>query len=104
MDEISCPACGETDDLTGSRVDALISITCGVCGATWTRDPSPSCPHCGRRDVREAVQAVVDKSRGTQLSIQSFRVVHLCPDCDAARLRRWLDSNTPLPPDELPTS
>ena len=50
----------------------------------------------------ETLQAILDKSRGTQLSIQGMKVVWLCPDCDAEKLRRWLDSNVPLPPDDLP--
>ena len=53
--------------------------------------------------MREAVQAVVEKSRGTQLSIQSFRQVWLCPACDAEVYDKYKISNRPLPPDELPT-
>ena len=50
----------------------------------------------------EALVAILDKSRGTQLSIQAMKVIWLCPDCDASKLRRWLDSNVPLPPDTMP--
>jgi hypothetical protein len=28
----------------------------------------------------------------------------LCPDCDTDKLRSYLDSNVPLPPDELPVN
>lgn len=100
--EIICPQCGEDDDLAGVRRDDVIAITCGRCGLSWDRDPSPSCPTCGSTDVRAAVQAVLDKSRGTQLSIQSLQVIHLCPDCDAERLADWNTTNSPIPPDELP--
>jgi hypothetical protein len=31
-----------------------------------------------------------------------MKVVWLCPECDADTLRRYLDSNTPLPPDRMP--
>jgi hypothetical protein len=31
-----------------------------------------------------------------------MKVVWLCPDCDADLLRRYLDSNVPLPPDVMP--
>ena len=48
------------------------------------------------------LQSIVEKSRGTQLSIQSLRVVHLCPECDAGQLAIWNRSNTPLRPAELP--
>ena len=102
MPLVTCPHCEEDENLTGEDVDGAITITCGECGAVWERDLTPRCETCGRTDVRQALQAILDKSRGTQLSIQGMRVVWLCPDCDADRLRRWLDSNVPLPPDELP--
>ena len=102
---ISCPACGETDELRGERRDGLIALVCEVCEAEWIRDPGavPTCERCRSDDVREAVQALVEKSRGTQLSIQSFRQVWLCPTCDADRYDKYKISNRPLPPDELPT-
>ena len=102
MPLIACPHCDEDENLRGDNVDGVITITCGECDAVWERDFTPRCPECGRTDVRDALQAILDKSRGTQLSIQSLRVVWLCPDCDAEKLRGYLDSNVPLPPDEMP--
>lgn len=99
---VLCPNCEEDEDLLGETVDGVITITCGSCGAVWDRDLTPRCATCGRDDVRPAMQAILDKSRGTQLSIQSMRVVWLCPECDVDTLRRYLDSNVPLPPPELP--
>lgn len=99
---MTCPNCDEDENLHGDSAGGAITITCGECGCVWDRDPTPRCRNCGRTDVREAFQAIVDKSRGTQLSIQSMRLVHLCPDCDAERLADYLQSNSPLPPDELP--
>ncbi len=52
--------------------------------------------------MRAALRSIVDKSRGTQLSIQSMQVVHLCRTCDADELAVWNRSNTPLAPAELP--
>lgn len=103
--DISCPACGERDDLRGERRGELIALMCEPCGAEWVRDPNarPKCSRCGGNDMREAVQARVEKSRGTQLSIQSFRQVWLCPGCDAEIYDKYKISNRPLPPDELPT-
>ena len=102
--DLICARCGEEDRLRGERDDAdeQITITCEACGLVWIRDLTPSCPTCGSTDVRPAFQAMLDKSRGTQLSIQSMRLVHLCPDCDADTLADYIKSNTPLPPDELP--
>jgi len=99
---VACPNCHEDENLFGSTVDDTITITCGECGCVWDRDLTPRCERCGRTDVRDALQAIVDKSRGTQLSIQSMRLIRLCPDCDAEKLADYLQSNSPLPPDELP--
>ncbi len=50
------------------------------------------------------VQAVVEKGRGTQLSVVGTRVIHLCATCDHAVVRRYFDNRpNPLMPDELPT-
>jgi predicted RNA-binding Zn-ribbon protein involved in translation (DUF1610 family) len=102
--DLVCASCGEDDRLRGERDDErdVITITCDSCGLVWDRNLTPSCPTCGSSDVRPAFQAMLDKSRGTQLSIQSMRLVHLCPVCDADTLADYVKSNTPLPPDELP--
>ena len=102
MTDIVCANCGEDEQLIGERTGAAITVTCEICGLVWDRDLTPSCGSCGSTEVRPAFQAIVDKSRGTQLSIQSMRLVHLCPTCDADRLADYLQSNSPLPPDELP--
>ena len=91
--EIACPACGETEQLRGERRERLIALVCERCAAEWVREPG-AVPMCetGGDEMRQAVQAVVEKSRGTQLSIQSFRQVWLCPTCDGARwtsIARW---------------
>lgn len=99
---MSCPHCEEDENLVGDTIDGVITISCGACGAVWERDMTPKCSTCGSTDVREALQAILDKSRGTQLSIQSMKVIWLCPECDPETLRRYLDSNTPLPPDTMP--
>lgn len=103
--DISCPACGESEQLRGERRDSVIALVCETCHAEWVRDPAarPTCATCDGNDMREAVQALVEKSRGTQLSIQSFRQVWLCPTCDAEVYDKYKISNRPLPPDELPT-
>ena len=64
--------------------------------------PLVPCPSCGRPDTRGALPSFLDTSRGTPLSLQGMNVVWWCPDCDHDRLRRWLDSTVPPPPDDLP--
>ncbi|MGI8793739.1 MAG: hypothetical protein ACR2H3_11275 [Acidimicrobiales bacterium] len=101
-DEIVCPNCGKDDHLRGEPQGKLIRITCSECALVWDRDPAPSCPQCASKGVRLVPQSVWEKSRGTQLSTVSIRMIYLCPDCDHHRLQRFLDSWTPLPPDENP--
>ncbi|MDH3500621.1 MAG: hypothetical protein OEM97_10890 [Acidimicrobiia bacterium] len=50
------------------------------------------------------VKAVVEKGRGTQLSVVGTQVVHMCAECDATTVRRYFDNRpNPLMPNELPT-
>lgn len=102
MADIVCANCGEDENLDGERDGDTISITCASCGLVWDRDLRPVCETCGSDEVRKAFQAIVDKSRGTQLSIQSMRLVYLCPKCEPELLADYLASKSPLPPDELP--
>ena len=55
--------------------------------------------------VLQAVpKAIVEKSRGTQLSVVGIRTVHLCSVCDAATLETYHRNRpNPLMPDQLPT-
>ncbi len=53
--------------------------------------------------MQPAVLAIVEKSRGTQLSVVGTRIVHLCTDCDAETLATFHRNRpNPLMPDELP--
>lgn len=103
MAEIECPACGETEELRGERTGELIHLTCEPCGQEWHRDPSPRCPTCGADDLFPALKAIVEKSRGSQLSVVATEVMHLCLACDAELLGRYRISRSPLMPDDLPT-
>ena len=104
---LRCPACGEADQLDGSR-DATsehISIVCGACGFTWNRDPSPTCAQCGSNDMFAAVAAIIEKGRGTQLSVVGSRIVSLCEACDAETIAHYLKTRpNPLMPDDLPNA
>lgn len=105
MNRLHCPDCDETDDLAGSRSGDTITITCGSCGVSWIRDLSPHCPHCDSDDMQSVPLAIVEKGRGTQLSVVGTRIVYLCSACDAEALDRYHRNRpNPLMPDELPTS
>jgi DNA-directed RNA polymerase subunit RPC12/RpoP len=101
--DIACPQCGESDDLEGERVDDLIRITCGSCTTVWDRDPRTRCPRCGSADMYSAPVAVIEKSRGTQLSIVSTTTEYLCWKCDRDLIDDQRRSGTALMPDQLPT-
>lgn len=103
MSDIVCPACGEDDDLDGEREGDVIAITCATCKTKWHRDPSPKCDRCSGTDMEAAIKAVVEKSRGSQLSIVATQVVHLCRSCDEELLASYRISRSPLMPDQLPT-
>lgn len=102
--DIRCPRCGEADDLTGSPVDGGLQLACGACGSTWIRGGTPRCEHCGGADLQTVPLAIVERSRGTQLSVVGTRPIVLCSACDADRLARYhANRPNPLMPDDLPT-
>lgn len=104
MNSLQCPECGEADDIYGSRAGDAITITCGSCDAMWKRDLSPHCPRCDGDDMQSVPLAIVEKGRGTQLSVVGTRIVYLCSACDAEALERYHRNRpNPLMPDELPT-
>ena len=54
--------------------------------------------------MQSAPLAIVEKGRGTQLSVVGTRIVQLCSVCDADALDRYHRNRpNPLMPDELPT-
>lgn len=102
--EISCPRCGEADDLAGLRDGEEIRLTCGTCGHGWPRDLTARCAKCGGEDLQTVPLAIVEKSRGTQLSVVGTRPIDLCSQCDAEKLAGYHRNRpNPLMPDELPT-
>jgi hypothetical protein len=94
--EIVCAVCGTDDHLRGTPIDGgLIELTCGACGTTSTRDPRPSCPTCGGHDMEAMPQVIVEKSRGTQMSIQGVHREFVCRVCDADRIAVKRDVHLP---------
>lgn len=103
--DIACPDCGETEALRGIRRETLIELVCDSCGRQWERDLAPSCRRCGGDDMQAVPLAILEKGRGTQLSVVGTRTVHLCSKCDAETLRRYHDNRpNPLMPDDIPTA
>ncbi|HSM67345.1 MAG TPA: hypothetical protein VK860_13640 [Ilumatobacteraceae bacterium] len=86
--EIVCPSCGTDDALTGEPLPTgEIRLTCADCRVQWTRDPRPRCPSCGGDDLYHRPQVILEKSRGSQMSIQGIHVEYGCHDCDPPEVR-----------------
>ena len=101
---ISCPECGEADVLVGTRASDGVEVVCASCGHRWLRGGAKRCPTCGA-DLRTVPLAILEKSRGTQLSMVGTRPVDLCPACDADDLARWHRNRpNPLMPKDIPTA
>jgi len=101
---VQCPECGESEALSGVRRDEVIDLTCGECGETWIRPLAKFCPRCGGDDLQTVPLAIVERSRGTQLSVVGTRPIDLCTACDAATLKRYhANRPNPLMPSALPT-
>ena len=102
MAEIECAACGTDEHLRGRPLpDDTIELRCDRCGTTWVRDPRPACPTCGGHEMEAAPKVIVEKSRGSQMSIQGIQREFLCRVCDAERIRARRDGHLP---DRLPGS
>jgi len=86
--EISCPACGENEELSGEARDGAIWITCGACKTEWLRDPD-RCEHCGERSIADRREPLIQKARGTQQSIIGYRIVKECWSCG------WSEDSVP---------
>lgn len=103
MLKVSCPFCGEARKLAGRRRGDVIQVRCGSCGGGWDRALRPTCDRCDGDDMQPAVLAIVEKGRGTQLSVVGTRIVHLCSSCDAETLVTFHRNRpNPLMPDDLP--
>ncbi len=97
--DICCPDCGEQEQLSGRRVEGEVFLTCTRCGYDGPRVARRTCPTCGSDGVVDRPKAVVERSRGTQLSVVGYTTAILCWTCDADTLAH----SGPVMPDELPT-
>lgn len=101
--DVACPQCGEQDELSGRRVDGEVVLTCDRCGYDGPRVVRRTCPTCGGDQVVDRPKAVVERSRGTQLSVVGYTTVSLCRTCDAHTLATALAHGGAVMPTELPT-
>ena len=55
--------------------------------------------------MQQVPLAILEKGRGTQLSVVGTRPIYLCSQCDAATLARYhANRPNPLLPGEIPTA
>jgi hypothetical protein len=104
MSDLVCPKCGDEEHLIGHRDGEAIIVKCEACDLSWTRNMTKRCPTCGGDDLEVAIKAIVERSRGTQLSIVATQPLDLCRVCDAEVLDSYRISRSPLMPSELPTT
>ncbi|MEM1335080.1 MAG: hypothetical protein AAGG08_16645 [Actinomycetota bacterium] len=96
--DIVCPRCSSDEDLSGTpQGDGTIELTCAGCRISWMRDPRPRCPDCGGDDLYHRPQVIVEKSRGTQMSIQGVHVEYGCYVCDPPEVKVRGGRSTHLP-------
>lgn len=94
--EIVCSNCGTDEHLRGTPVDdGLIELTCDACKISFTRDPRPSCEKCGGFEMEAMPQVIVEKSRGSQMSIQGVHREFLCRVCDVEQIGAKRDVHLP---------
>jgi Zn ribbon nucleic-acid-binding protein len=101
--DVRCPSCGEEDELSGRRSDGQILLSCHTCGYDGPRVAQRLCRTCGGHDVVERPQALVERARGTQLSVVGYTTAVLCRVCDADDLAAALAHGGAVLPKELPT-
>jgi|TARA_R110002110_G_scaffold160258_3_gene358622 transposase-like protein len=86
--DIVCPTCESDEHLNGEPVgDGLLRLTCSACKVQWTRDPRPKCPICGGDDLYHLPQVILEKSRGTQMSIQGIHLEYGCHQCQPKEVK-----------------
>lgn len=84
MIEITCPACGEDEDLRGERRDGEVAVVCEACGEEFVRDLTPRCTVCGSDELVEVPTSVLeDAGRGEQRAPTGIVQRLLCWECGA---------------------
>lgn len=96
MAVVACPACGETEELTGTRNDeGTLEVHCEVCGADWQRNPERRCRLCGSTDLAYSPKPLWERGRGDQRTPAGQIPAYACWACGGADVT----SATPRPRD-----
>lgn len=99
MPLVTCPHCGEDDDLTGESDGEAILLTCGACGHTWDRDTRLTCRVCGSEDIEGIpTSTLAESGRGEQWAPSGIRLVYYCWACRANDVTASAPDPGPHPP------
>jgi hypothetical protein len=94
VSDVVCPACGEAEELRGTRRDdGVLAITCETCGASWERDTQRRCKLCGSTDLEYTPKPLWEKGRGDQRTPAGKIPAYACWSCGG----RDVTSATPRP-------
>lgn len=88
MPLVSCPACGEDEELEAVRVtgEGAPVIRCAACAHEWVRDTTLRCSLCGSADLRHTPEPLWEKGRGEQRTPAGFHDVYACWSCGGRRV------------------
>lgn len=82
MPNVTCPGCGEDEDLRGQQTSGGITITCGRCGVTFERNTTPTCALCGSTDLQAVPTSTLrEAGRGDQWAPSGVRIAWYCWVC-----------------------
>ena len=100
MPAITCPGCGEDEDLAGTRLDEeTLRVTCNACGVVWGRSTAPRCRLCGSTDLASTPKPLWEKARGNQRTPAGFLDAWRCWTCGGRDVTS--DEPIPGPPDHV---
>lgn len=84
MPTVTCPSCGDVDDLRGRTSETGVLVECGACGHSWRRDLTPTCTLCGSTDLEGVPTATLEEAgRGEQRTPSGIRTIYRCYGCGA---------------------
>lgn len=99
MPTVSCPSCGEDDDLRGERDGERIVLVCGSCGTSWDRDLRLVCRVCGSEDIEGIPTSTLEEAgRAGVRTPSGIRLVHYCWSCRANDVTSTAPDVGPHPP------
>lgn len=99
MPLVTCPGCGEDEDLTGARSGDAILLTCGSCGHTWDRDTRLVCGLCGSEEIEGVPTSTLEEhGRAGVRTPSGIRLVHYCWACQGNDVTSSEPTPGPQPP------